>query len=99
MSPVSSTALSGMAAAVQRLDSAAHNVANAQTPGYRRQIVLQEEQAGGGVTVSLGRSTTPGADLARDIVDERIAASAFAAGLQVVKTHDAMMGSLIDLYA
>ena len=36
---ISSVGLSGMRAAQMQLDTTAHNVANAQTPGFQRQAV------------------------------------------------------------
>ena len=41
MSPAVDIARSGLSAAMLRLDSAAHNIANAQTAGFRRQQVVQ----------------------------------------------------------
>ncbi|MFN7855328.1 MAG: flagellar basal body protein, partial [Acidovorax sp.] len=42
---ISSIGASGMQAAQMRLDASANNVANANTPGYRRQVVSQEAAA------------------------------------------------------
>src|SRR5205085_1881745 len=53
MNSLSSIAMSGLGAAQLRLDASANNGANAATPGYRRQLVLQESEAGGGVAVAL----------------------------------------------
>ncbi|MFT7401271.1 MAG: flagellar hook-associated protein FlgK, partial [Hydrogenophaga sp.] len=45
--------LSGMRAAQQRLDTHAHNIANAATPGFQRQTVVQTAQPGtGGVNTA-----------------------------------------------
>src|SRR5688500_4534182 len=52
MNSLSSIAQSGIGAAALRLDSAAHNIANGQTPGFRRQVVQQEALPEGGVVVS-----------------------------------------------
>ena len=48
-----SSALSGMNAALSQLDTAANNIANSQTPGYRRLEVAQQAVAGGGVTTTI----------------------------------------------
>ncbi|MEL6316603.1 MAG: flagellar basal body protein [Pseudomonadota bacterium] len=44
---VLNTAASGMAAQAERLKVVSENVANADTPGYRRKLVTFEETAGG----------------------------------------------------
>ena len=49
MNTLSSIAQSGMNSAVLHLDAAAHNIANAQTPDFRRQRVVDQTQVGGGV--------------------------------------------------
>lgn len=95
--------LSGMRAAQTRLDSSAHNVANLQTPDFRRQQVTQTERtAGGGVDVQVHRSGQAGgpdgfADLAGDLVDQRIGLYSFAANLRTVQTQDDMLGTLLDV--
>jgi flagellar hook protein FlgE len=99
MNSISSIAQSGLGAAMQRLGAAANNIANQQTPGYRRQIVAQEPLAQGGVATSVGRAPQPGDDPARDVVDQMVASYSFKANLRVIQTHDEMIGSLLDLRA
>ena len=94
-----STALSGLQAAQVRLNAAANNVANGQTEGYQRDVVQARPQAGGGVTTQVNNLPQPGADLARDVVEQKSAAYAFQANLQVVKTADAMVGRLLNARA
>lgn len=48
MSSLTSIAQSGLQAAQTRLSAAAHNVANAQTPGFRRQTVTAQAVAPAG---------------------------------------------------
>lgn len=72
MSPISSTALSGLNAASLQLQSSAHNIANTQTPGFRRQLVQQSAEPSGGVRASIETSAVPGEALAEDIVNDRI---------------------------
>jgi flagellar hook protein FlgE len=110
-SPISSSGsaaaigLSGMRAAQARLDSSAHNVANVQTPGFRRQQVTQSESAaGGGVDVQVQQAALAGgpdgfADLAGDLVEQRISLYSFAANLRTVRTQDDMLGSLLNTQA
>lgn len=99
MNSISSTALSGMNAALLRIDAAANNIANAQTPQYRRQFVAQQEQAQGGVGATTGRVDLPGEDLAQDMVQQMAASYDFKASLKTIQAHDVMMGTLLDLEA
>lgn len=103
LSGASATAigLSGMRAAQTRLDTAAHNVANAQTPGFRRHRVEQVTvpQAGGVETKVLREDAAQAGDLAHlaeDLVAQRMSLYSFAANLKTVQTEDRMLGSLVD---
>jgi flagellar hook protein FlgE len=99
MNALPAIALSGMSAAMLRLDSAAHNIANAQTPGLRRQQVAQQALPGGGVQATSEQSSVPGANLIEDIVGQKAAAIAFKANVQVFRTGDAVLGTLLDIQA
>lgn len=97
-------ALSGLQAAQKLVDVSANNIANAQTPGYRRQMLQQQAQATGGVstavTTAVSTAVEPDDKLATglitDLVQQRVGAAGFAANLQVFKAHDAMLGTLLD---
>ncbi|WP_298829105.1 flagellar basal body protein [uncultured Piscinibacter sp.] len=97
MSPISSTALSGLNAASLHLQSAAHNIANAQTPGFHRQQVLQRAEPAGGVHTSLMRAAAPGDALAEDIVDRMVSSVVYRANLQTLRVERDMTGSLLDV--
>ena len=99
MSPIASIALSGLNAASSRLGTAAHNIANAQTPGFRRQVVQQTVQPHGGVTVSLAGAAATGGALIDDVVAQMAAVHAFKASVMTLKAHDRMFGSLLDVTA
>jgi flagellar hook protein FlgE len=99
MSSIASIALSGLNAASNQRATAAHNIANAQTPGFRRQLVQLTAQPEGGVIVSISQATKPGETLAEDAVTQMSAAYAFKANLLTLKTQDRMLGSLLDLTA
>nr|WP_143896269.1 flagellar basal body protein [Tepidimonas sediminis] len=99
MGNVSSIATSGMAAAQTRLQAAASNVANLPTEGYRRVEARAEAQPQGGVRAQAERMPVPGADLPADLIEQKMAATAFAANLQVFKAADRMAGSLLDTRA
>jgi flagellar hook-associated protein FlgK len=92
-------ALSGLNAAQLRLATAAHNIANLAVEPFHRQFVLAQAAAGGGVEVSLSQASRSGADLAGDLVAQRIAAHEVAANLRVLQTADRLIGTLIDTLA
>lgn len=94
MNNVMNVAASGLRAAQVRLDNAAHNIANAQTEGFRRGEVRAEALADGGVRAWIDKRPEAGADLAADLVEQRVAANAFAANLRVLQRADEALGSL-----
>lgn len=101
MNSLNAIAMSGLNLALMRADAAGNNIANAQTPGYRREAVVPAEDAGGGVSALV--VTLPGGEgldlLATDMVDQLQAVYLFKANLQVVQTQDRMLGALLDLRA
>ncbi len=100
MSSIGSIASSGLRAAQLQLDSAAHNVANAATPGFRRQEAeLQSEADQGGVRAQAVRAQQEGAALEADAVNQIASTYSFAANLQMLRTEDRMMGALINTKA
>jgi flagellar hook protein FlgE len=99
LNSVHAIALSGMQAAVQRLGSASHNVANWSTEGYRRELASTATQAGGGVVVHLQAEAAHGDSLAEDMVAQRVALYEFKSNMQVFKTQQDMLGTLLDLQA
>lgn len=99
MNSIASIALSGLHAASTSLASSAHNIANAQTPGFRRQLTAQAAQPEGGVRVSLTQAAEAGESLAEDVVQQMVARHAFEANVLTLKTQDRMLGSLLDVHA
>lgn len=95
--------LSGMRAAQLRLDSHAHNVANVQTPDFRRQVTTQTARPdAGGVDAQIGREaevSPPFDRLAEDLVGQRQSLYGFAANLRTVQAQDRMLGTLLDTEA
>jgi flagellar hook-associated protein FlgK len=93
-----------MRAAQLRLDTSAHNVANAQTPQFQRHAVTQTARPGlGGVDAQVTRepdaAPASGGDfrhLAQDLVEGRMSVYSFAANLRVVETEDRMLGTLLN---
>ena len=99
MSSISSIALSGMNAAQSTLNSSAHNIANMNTSGFRRQATVPSAQSGGGVSTTLTTTTEIGPSIEADVVTQLQAKNSFLANLAVFKTSDKMAGALLNLEA
>ena len=99
MNAVSSIALSGLQAAHARMGNSAHNIANAVTPDFRRQLVAQQTAPNGGVATTMERAPVAGDVLAEDLVALKLAQHLFSANLKVLRTHDRMLGTLLDVQA
>ena len=101
MANISSIGSSGLQAAQLRLDASANNVANMNTPSYRRQVVQQEAAAdSAGVRATVEREANErGVALEQEAVEQMSATYAFKANLQTLKTQDQMLGSLLDVKA
>ena len=89
-------ALSGMNAATLRLGTAANNIANGQTSGYRRQSTTQQTAPGGGVSATVETAALPGESMAEDAVSQLAASYDFKFNLNVLQTQDRMLGTLLD---
>ena len=96
MTALSSIASSGLQVAQLRLDASAHNVANMNTPGFKRQSVAQQAQPGGGVSAAVQTAPDAGTGLEQDAVEQLSATYAFKANLQTLKTADQMLGTLLS---
>jgi flagellar hook protein FlgE len=96
MSSTTAIALSGMNAAQSSLQASAHNIANLDTAGFRRQRVDQSAAAGGGATTSLAQEPASGDSEVADVVGLLQAKNAFLANLEVFRTADRMTGTLLD---
>jgi flagellar basal body rod protein FlgG len=97
MSSASSIALSGMNAANLSLQATAHNIANLNTNGFRRQTVDASTAVNGGVDTTLQQVAEPGAAPETDMVGLLQAKNAFLANLAVFKTANSMSGALLDI--
>lgn len=96
MTAISAIALSGMQAAQTRMQSGAHNIANWQTGGFRREVVSASARDSGGVDVAVGRASDAGHDMTTDVVGLIEARHAYLANLAVFKSGDRVLGTLID---
>ncbi len=102
MGSISAIASSGLNAAQRRLEVSAHNIANADTPNFRRQEVVQQTQEGGGVSTSvrqLPAAQPAGNTLANDFVQQMVSSYAFKANLLTLQTEQKLTGNLIDTVA
>lgn len=98
MNTISSIAVSGVQAASTRLNVSAHNVANANTPDFQKQVVRQSQETAGVVT-TIGKSDEVGVDLAAELVEQQAASYDYKANLRAIRTQEEMMGSLLDIKA
>ncbi|MDM4764923.1 flagellar basal body protein [Pelomonas sp. SE-A7] len=94
-----STALSGMSAANERLRASAHNVANLQTEGFKRETVELTSLAGGGVGAKSRTEENPGVSETTEMVEQKSATYAFVANLRVLQTQVRAEGALLDIQA
>jgi flagellar basal body rod protein FlgC len=99
MSFVSSIALSGMNAAQTQLGNAAHNLANINTAGFKRQEVNTSTQSSGGVLALVSKTSVPDSAPEVDMVSQLQAKNAFLANLAVFKIQDKMAGALLNQHA
>lgn len=99
MSPMSAIGLSGVQAASTRLDVAANNIANVQTEKFQRQVVNQQSQESGGVTTSVAQAQEIGPDLAKDLIEQKMASNTYRVNLRTIQTDQQMLGNLLDIKA
>ncbi len=93
---VMETALSGMRAAQQGVQVAAHNVANLGTPDAQRLQLQRTPVEQGGVETSVtATDPDPTAPLG-DLLAARAEVVGFAANATVIRRQDQMLGSLLD---
>lgn len=96
MMKVLSTAVSGLHAATRRLDTSAHNIANAHTPGFHRHEVKAAARAEGGVDARVERAPREGVSLEQEIVDQIAAAASFKANAKVIGVVERTLGRWLD---
>ena len=106
-----STALSGMNAAGAIVNTAASNIANMDSAGYKAaRVNLAESSTGGGVdVVSITRDPSPGpldqdgqelsnVDPATEMVNLKKGALLYKANAAVIKVGDELTGTLLDMF-
>ena len=105
-----STALSGLNAAGAIVDTAASNIANMNSTGYKAARVNLASSPWGGVdVVSISRDASSGGvdedgqelsnvDLPTEVVNLKKGALLYKANAAVIKAGDDMMGTLLDMF-
>lgn len=96
MNGVTGTALSGMRAAQQGVQVAAHNVANAATPEAGRLQLQRSAAAQGGVEAMVSTAAADPTAPLGDLLAAKAEVLVFAANAAVIRREDQMLGSLLD---
>lgn len=91
--------MSGMNAARLGLDASAHNVANAQTPGFRPHKVVMRTQSDGGVAAQVKTASEPGVNLEAEAAAQFELVYIFKANVCVVEVQNSLTGSLLNAKA
>jgi flagellar hook protein FlgE len=92
------TSISGIRAALVRLDVSANDVANANTEGHTNHRVVNTARAGGGVDARVERTDEPVA-LEEETAEQIVAAHELKANVAVLRTQAEMNDTLLDLLA
>ena len=112
---VNSAALSGLQAATLKLQTAAHNIANASTVGFQKQQVttvagvygveVKVERLNGSASPTLQRDNAEGAqppsevDLLEEAIEMNSSKRLYEANLLTLRVADNMLGALLDIKA
>ena len=96
MDNVLDIAASGLGAASTLMQSAAQNVANKRTPGYKAEQVVLADATEGGVAVERIQAG-PDGDAVAESVEFRRGQSLYDANAIVIATQEQMFGSLINI--
>jgi len=99
-----SASVSGVRAHATRVEVSGHDVANVNTPNFAQSRPVQTAQRNGTEISALQKvpSQSPeysATDLAEEAVEQIEGSAGYAANLQTIKTQDAMLGDLLDLFA
>lgn len=87
LSAILGNALAGLEARQTRLSASANNIANTQTPDYRRVRTVMETQPDGGVSAIVTPIGDPGRpDTLRDVTDLVEASQGVAANMTALET-------------
>jgi flagellar hook protein FlgE len=89
------SSVSGLRAAVTRVDNTAHSIANANTDGFKSQRLIQSE--GVKDTVSISAAGYNAQDISRDMTDLMSDKHTYGANLKMISMKNNMIGETIDL--
>jgi flagellar basal body rod protein FlgG len=107
-----SASLSGLNAFGKKLSNSANNIANSNTPGYKKTESIIGEDGVGLPELSLKRIDTPGpllvesdgtitkqsnVDLAEELTQTMVAQRGYEANLKALKAQSDMLGSALDI--
>lgn len=93
---IETIALTGIQAGQTRLAVAANNIANAATPGFQRQHVVQSTQPGGGTRARVVATGGDGGSLLDDQINQLTASYAIQANMLSLKIAHDTLGTLLD---
>jgi flagellar basal body rod protein FlgG len=92
------TSISGIRAALARMNVSANDVANANTEGHTDHRVVNRERAGGGVDATVEQTDEP-ISLEQEIGEQIIAEYELKANVAVLRTMTEAYDTIIDLLA
>jgi len=90
------SSVSGLKAAVTRVDNTAHNIANTNTDDFKSQRLVQSEGAAKD-TVELSAVGQNAQDLTQDITNLMSDQHSYGANLKMISMKNDMVGTTIDL--
>ena len=104
-----SNSISAIKAFGTKMASAAENIANAQSKGYKKsRVTLEEKENNLGVKASVSRPDTPGViddtgeeisnvDIAEEFVNTLYTQHGLEANIKAIRTMDEMSGTIINI--
>lgn len=107
------SSLAGLSVHATKVNTAAHNVANVNTEGFKKDrvtihsnelgvpeaVVSKVDSPGHSVHGPEGRKELSNVDLAEEIVGLQIGKQGFLANLKVLKSEQDMVDSVLDIFA
>ncbi len=109
-----SSSVSGVQAGFAMLNVSAHNTANLNTDGFKKQVVNLSENSTGGVSVDISQSTEPGplytnsngdiveasnVDYLDEVVEQIKAKYLLSANIAAIQRTDEAFQSILDIMA
>ena len=97
MTPIAGIATSGLRAAAQGMQAAAHNIPNLATPDAARQTVVLSAGPTGGVSTAVVEASPDPAAPVEDVAATLTYKAMAGANVFVLKVADQTLGSLLDV--